>query len=114
MFWLTAAALRRWRGCVPAVLLDCLRLLRSFSEIPAGLMIIQTRSPAQEQSLGFHGNILKYASVHLCVLIRSRVKPAAARFVGWLLFKVCPCEGRSGDGARLQSLRVFTQNAFPV
>lgn len=90
MFWLMAAAPCRWRGCVSAVLLDCLRLLRSFIEIPAGLMIIQTRSPAQEQSLGFHGNILKYASVHLCVLICSRVKPAAARFRGWLLFKVSP------------------------
>lgn len=56
------------------VLVDRLCLLRSFSEIPQGLMIIQTRSQAQEQSLGFHGNILKYAFVHLCVLIRAGVE----------------------------------------
>lgn len=62
------------------VLLDRLCLLRSFSEIPQGLMIIQTRSRAQEQSLGFHGNILKYAFVHLCVLICAGVKLAAACF----------------------------------
>lgn len=59
-------------------LLDCLCSLRSFSEIPPGLMIIQTRSRAGEQSLRFHGNILKYALVRFCALICAVAKLATA------------------------------------